>query len=48
MNDQVQMSARLDRSLKEFFAGRAKQYGSLKNYFLKLAIQDGYDPAKKD
>ena len=49
MNDsEVQMSARVKKPLKQFFAARAKQYGSLKNYLLKLAIDDGYDPAKKD
>ena len=46
-NKQVQLSARLEQPLKDFFAVRAKQYGSLRNYLLKVAIEDGYNPTKK-
>ena len=39
---------RVDKPLKDFFDARAKQFGSLKNYILKLAIDDGYQQEKLD
>lgn len=44
----IALFVRIDKPLKDYIEARSKQFGSLKNYLLKLAIEDGYQQNKID